>query len=314
MSDLGSPDITDLILDEHTEFRGQFVALWDLRPSGEAESIAAVWQPLADLLEVHASAEEDILYPVLLKRGGDEAPEETDDVSATTTRSARRSVAAGATSGSDTWWEAVLACRKANDDHLAEEERDVIPDFREHSNEELRSELGVRWVAFHADHRGARGVSGDDVGPAEYIEENSKAWTGSAPRRSIFSKRFGRRSTGWTRFSAGVSSTSRWLACASSPIPRCSGRVLGRLTGAAVAQTEPANSITVRVARTGKTARIEATNEGSPVAAGDLAEVTAEAEEFRVIGGEIGATGPVDTATYWMTVPLEPGTPSAAHA
>ena len=91
-------------------------------------------------------------------------------------------------------------------------------------------------------------------------------------------------------------------------------RVLGRLIGAAVAQTEPANSITVRVARTGKTARIEVTNEGSPAAAGDLAEVTAEAEEFRAIGGEIGATGPVDTATYWMTVPLEPGTSSAAHA
>ena len=66
-----------------------------------------------------------------------------------------------------------MDCRKANDDHLAEEERDVIPDFREHSDEELRSELGVLWVAFHAEHRGARGVSGDDVGPAEYIEEHS---------------------------------------------------------------------------------------------------------------------------------------------
>ena len=54
MSDLGSPDITNLILDEHAEFRGQFVALWDLRPGGEADSIAGAWQPLADLLEVHA--------------------------------------------------------------------------------------------------------------------------------------------------------------------------------------------------------------------------------------------------------------------
>jgi hypothetical protein len=174
VSDLGSPDITDLILDEHTEFRGQFVALWDLRPSGEADKIASAWQPLADLLEVHASAEEDILYPVLIKRGGDEAPEETDDAirDHNEIRDAIRA-AAGATPGSDPWWEAVLACRKANDDHLAEEERDVIPDFREHSGEELRSELGVRWVAFHAEHRGARGVTGDDVGPAEYIEENS---------------------------------------------------------------------------------------------------------------------------------------------
>jgi hypothetical protein len=174
VNDLGSPDITNSILDEHAEFRGQFVALWDLRPDGDAERIAAAWHPLADLLEVHASAEEEILYPVLLKRGGDEAPEETDDAirDHNEIRDAIRD-AADAPSGSDSWWEAVLACRKANDDHLAEEERDVIPDFREHSDAELRSELGVRWVAFHAEHRGARGVSGDDVGPDEYIEEHS---------------------------------------------------------------------------------------------------------------------------------------------
>ena len=90
--------------------------------------------------------------------------------------------------------------------------------------------------------------------------------------------------------------------------------MLGRLIGAAVAQTEPADSITVRVARKGKTARIEVVNEDSPAGPGDLTDVTAEAEEFRVIGGEIGATGPDGTATYWMTVPLDPETASAAHA
>ena len=43
-------------------------------------------------------------------------------------------------------------------------------------------------------------------------------------------------------------------------------RVFGRLIGAAVAHSEPADSITVRVARKGKTARIEVVNEGSPAA------------------------------------------------
>jgi hypothetical protein len=33
--------------------------------------------------------------------------------------------------------------------------------------------LGVRWVAFHAEHRGARGVSGDDIDPDEYVAEQS---------------------------------------------------------------------------------------------------------------------------------------------
>ena len=67
----------------------------------------------------------------------------------------------------------LLACRKANDAHLAEEERDVIPDFRGHSDQELRDQLGVRWPAFHAEHRSARGVSADDIDPDENETEHS---------------------------------------------------------------------------------------------------------------------------------------------
>lgn len=167
-------DITDLILDEHGDFRRQFVDLWDLRHSGDTGALSAVWQPLADLLEVHASAEEEIFYPVLLKRGSDEAPEETNDAIGdhNEIRDAIRA-ASGLETGSDSWWQAVLECRKANDEHLAEEERDVIPDFREHSDEALRSRLGAKWVAFHAEHRAARGIPGEDIDPEEYIVENS---------------------------------------------------------------------------------------------------------------------------------------------
>jgi hypothetical protein len=174
MSTLGDPDITELILGEHEEFRRKVVGLWNLRPGGDASALGAAWQPLADLLEVHASAEEEIFYPVLLKRGSDEAPEETDDAIGdhNQIRDAIRA-AAGADPGSGPWWDAVLACRKANDEHLAEEERDVIPDFREHSDQELRDQLGVRWVAFHAEHRGARSISGDDIDPKGYVIEHS---------------------------------------------------------------------------------------------------------------------------------------------
>jgi signal transduction histidine kinase len=50
------------------------------------------------------------------------------------------------------------------------------------------------------------------------------------------------------------------------------------LVAAAVAQTEDANAITVRVARSGKTARIEVINEGSPLADHPLSmSVTLEA-------------------------------------
>ena len=167
-------DITDLILHEHEDFRRRFVELWDLRHSGEPAALAAAWQPLADLLEVHASAEEEIFYPLLLTKGGDEATEETDDAVGdhNEIRDAIRA-ASGLEAGSDPWWQAVLECRKANDEHLAEEEREGIPDFREHSDDALRSSLGARWVAFHVEHRAARGISGQDIDPEEYVAENS---------------------------------------------------------------------------------------------------------------------------------------------
>jgi signal transduction histidine kinase len=89
-------------------------------------------------------------------------------------------------------------------------------------------------------------------------------------------------------------------------------RMFARLITTAIAQSEPPNSITVRVARTGKSARIEVINEGSPLAHDDLGDVTRDAEELRAIGGELGGTGSIGTATYWMSLPLAPGTSSAA--
>ena len=74
---------------------------------------------------------------------------------------------------SSSWWDAVLECRKANDEHLAEEERDVIPDFREHSDPSLRQSLGKAWIEFESAHAGARDISGDDVDPDSYVKENS---------------------------------------------------------------------------------------------------------------------------------------------
>ena len=88
-------DITDLILDEHGDFRRRFVELWDLRHSGDPGAVAVVWQPLADLLEVHASAEEEIFYPVLLQRGSDEAPEETNDAIGDHIKRCRSAISSG---------------------------------------------------------------------------------------------------------------------------------------------------------------------------------------------------------------------------
>lgn len=151
-----------------------FVGLWDMRPEADLAALADLWQQIADLLDVHARAEETILYPVLLKQGGDGAPDETLDAIGdhNEIRDAIRE-ASRLEPGSAPWWDAVLTCRKANDEHLAEEERDVIPDFREHSDPSLRQSLGRAWVRFADEHAGARGISDRDVDPQAYVEENS---------------------------------------------------------------------------------------------------------------------------------------------
>jgi hypothetical protein len=85
-----------------------------------------------------------------VKRGSDEASEETDDAIRDHNElgDAIRA-AAGADPRGQAWWGAVLARRKANDAQLAEEERDVIPDFREHSDQQLRDGAcsAVHWTA-----------------------------------------------------------------------------------------------------------------------------------------------------------------------
>ena len=91
-------------------------------------------------------------------------------------------------------------------------------------------------------------------------------------------------------------------------------RVFTALIGSAVAHSEPPDSITVRVARTGKAARIEVVNEGGHVVRDDDPDLAAAAEVLRAMGGEIGTAGPVGAVICWMTLPLAPGASSAADA
>lgn len=91
-------------------------------------------------------------------------------------------------------------------------------------------------------------------------------------------------------------------------------RVFAELIGYAVADSEPADSITVRVARTEKAARIEVVNETGHATGDDLPDLASAAEELRAMGAEIGIEGPIGAVIYWMTLPLPPGASSAADA
>ncbi len=127
------PDICDLILDDHEIFRRRFAEL-DENQAAESDVLAGVWEPLGELLDRHAAAEEAVFYPRLLHRG-EHAEKETDDAISdhNKIRDAVRD-ARGGEAGSPVWWEAVKRARRENSDHMAEEERGALADFRERTS------------------------------------------------------------------------------------------------------------------------------------------------------------------------------------
>ncbi len=167
MSDL---DISGLVLAEHDRFRRQFSELMASRnDSAQAEKL---WKELDAELEVHASAEEELLYPRLLAVGDDDRSETDDAIrDHNDIRDAARE-ADQHEAGSEKWWDALQSCQDATSDHLDEEERDVLPELRERLSDDERGELGEQWLAFHERHDEARGLSGQGKDPQRYIREH----------------------------------------------------------------------------------------------------------------------------------------------
>ncbi len=166
-------DITDLILFQHHEQRRQFALLDEL--ADEPRALAAVWSRLAVLLEVHAAAEERYFYPRVLEvghgaGGADSAEEETEDAIGdhNDIRDAVREAGRHEV-GSDAWWKAVVDARLSNSDHMAEEEREDLADFRRHADLATRHEIAVQFLTFEGEH--PNGVDEPDKDPEQYVQQ-----------------------------------------------------------------------------------------------------------------------------------------------
>ena len=168
-------DITEVILNDHEEQRRRFAMLDELDRS-DAATLAALWTRLAAMLEVHAQAEELFFYPELLALGkrlhdGRESDETEDaiadhnDIRDGIAEAGRHEV------GSHGWWAGVDAARRANDEHMGEEEHEGLADFRRHVDLGTRHRVAVTFVAYEAEH--ADGVPIEDKDPEEYIREHS---------------------------------------------------------------------------------------------------------------------------------------------
>jgi hypothetical protein len=77
--------------------------------------------------------------------------------------------------GTDEWWAAVGQTRHANDDHMSEEEREGLSDFRRHAPIGLREALGRQYRDFMARHPTTRGIPIIDRDPQSYVEELENA-------------------------------------------------------------------------------------------------------------------------------------------
>lgn len=184
-------DITRLILADHEWFREQFARLDDLqahRPDDRA-ALERIWGPLADKLDVHAYIEEKIFYPQLLKRGGDDAEGEALDAIGdhNDIRDGVRDANAAAP-GSEQWWAAVGRTREANDDHMGEEEREGLSDFRRNAPIGLREALGRQYSEFMAEHPTTEGLPITDRDPQGYVEQFEDS---PPPKAADFSLRIG---------------------------------------------------------------------------------------------------------------------------
>ena len=167
-------DITMLILADHEWFREQFARLDYLQAQTPTDETALerVWRPLADKLDVHAYVEEKIFYPQLLKRGTDDAEGETLDAIGdhNDIRDGVRDADA-ARVGTEQWWAAVGRTREASDEHMGEEEREGLSDFRRAAPVGLREALGRQYSDFMTEHPTTEGLPIVDRDPRRYVED-----------------------------------------------------------------------------------------------------------------------------------------------
>jgi hypothetical protein len=180
-------DITQLILDDHHEQRRLFAILEQVGRA-DTEVLSALWSRLAAFLELHAAAEEEIFYPELLRVGlaaRRAAGVEGETIDAIHDHNEIRDAIAEAEKhpvGSDAWFAAVGAANLANSDHMAEEEREGLTDFRRIAGLQRRHDLAVAFETFQAQNYA--GVPPVDKDPETYVSQAERGLPQS-PRGSL---------------------------------------------------------------------------------------------------------------------------------
>jgi Hemerythrin HHE cation binding domain len=166
-------DITQLILDDHYEQRRLFAILEQV-DSMDIATLREVWSRLSAFLELHAGAEEESFYPALLRAGlasGRRRSVEGETLDAIKDHNEIRDAIAEVARhevGTRGWHNAVAAVNVANGDHMAEEEREGLTDFRRTASLESRHDLAVQFIRFEIhNYQGLRLATDRD--PAAFV-------------------------------------------------------------------------------------------------------------------------------------------------
>jgi len=145
-------DVIELIMADHRRVRRLREVLEDAvrrgPPVGSGWALVEVWIRLADLLEAHMAAEEEICY-LPMSRSGSVSPERRRDATADhgdireAIGEARLQLA-----GSAVWWAAARAVLAASGDHFDREEHDMLAAWLPSLTMSRRLELGSQWLTF----------------------------------------------------------------------------------------------------------------------------------------------------------------------
>lgn len=169
-------DIAEVILKDHQEQRYLFSLLEQVDRS-QTEALSEIWGRLRAFLEVHARAEELFFYPTLLRTGRGEggmpdAKSETKDAieDHNEIRDAIAQVASHEVGCSD-WFKAIGEVNKANSDHMGEEERQGLADFRRTVTLADRHALAIEFIVFEA--KNINGIVARDLDPDKYVKRPS---------------------------------------------------------------------------------------------------------------------------------------------
>ncbi len=167
-----SDDVTELILDDHATFRRLFARVAE---QNTEDDLRHLWFELGPLLCAHAVAEEDSFYPALLKAAHDDddvadAIKDHNEIRDAVRDADRYDV------GSDEWRSAVDRARRANDDHMREEESGPLPAARRSMDMEQRIALGLHFLRLrNAFPSGKAGADDHDKDPQTFVREHETA-------------------------------------------------------------------------------------------------------------------------------------------